>query len=58
MTAAGFAGFALLLIVVSRLVPIVSIWELNEAEEGKNVVTTPIIPVVQATGNAEAPQSS
>jgi len=58
ITAAGFAGFALLLIVLSRLVPMVSVWELSEAEEGKNVGMTPIIPVVQATGNAEAPQSA
>ena len=27
VTAAGFAGFALLLILLSRLVPLISLWE-------------------------------
>ena len=32
ITVAGFAGFALLLILLSRLVPLVSLWEYSEAD--------------------------
>ncbi|MDG6999607.1 MAG: polysulfide reductase NrfD [Nitrososphaerota archaeon] len=57
ITAAGFAAVALILVVVSKLVPIVSIWELNEGVELKTIAPTPIIPLVRTNVGLEAPQS-
>ncbi len=60
VTAAGFAGVALLLIIVSRLVPMISIWEVNEGD-GDTVARAPIIPPALATysgSDPEAPQST
>lgn len=45
MTAAGLAGFILLLVLVTRLFPVVSLWELNERSE---VATSKIPSIVVA----------
>ncbi|MDG6905039.1 MAG: polysulfide reductase NrfD [Nitrososphaerota archaeon] len=53
ITAAGFAAVALILVVVAKLVPIVSIWELNEGT-GVKVDTTPIMPQLQVSVVSES----
>jgi len=42
ITAAGLAGFILIMVVISRIVPIISIWELSEGAE--STVSAPFHP--------------
>jgi len=58
VTLAGFAGFALLLILLSRLVPLISLWEYSEAEgppEGPAEPPALTLGSVRAVGSVEAP---
>ena len=60
VTAAGFAGFALLLILLSRLVPLISLWEYSEAEappEGPAEPPELTLGSLRASGSEEAPAS-
>lgn len=58
LTAAGLAGFALLLVIISRLVPIVSLWEFNEVE---GTVSTPAlrgsVPALYSDAAPQEPES-
>ena len=58
ITVAGFAGFALLLILLSRLVPLISLWEYNEPEghsEGPAEPASLTLGSLRAASSEEAP---
>jgi molybdopterin-containing oxidoreductase family membrane subunit len=55
VTVAGFAGFALLLILLTRLVPLISLWEYNGAEGSAEGPTLPSVGSVRAASSVEAP---
>ena len=53
LSVAGVAGFVLLLIIVSRLVPMVSLWELGE-KEGSQTILAPAIETSYSTSNSQS----
>jgi len=58
ITFAGLAGFALLLVVLSRLVPIISLWEISEPEvssAGPAMASAPVMSQAQETEGPKSP---